>query len=391
MNQSNEKTLKTILLVIAGVLIVGIIYMFTIKQAQAPTNLPAGNTTSNQPSGQLPGGTTLSTSDYNISAPSAPLAQSKIYENKYLKVTIPAGWAYSPTASGAVNMTKNNYILYINPSATQAGMAEGGSFDGIAIGAPSADAVVTEHPTAGCGSPESHSAYGQYSRYDYYVNSTVTKTQGWCVSPSDGSTVWYFSYISSGGYYNHYYTVSDPPKSYVITMAYNLKDVNKLPKKGSAELTSMLSEMTNIVKTLELKQSSQKASIEYKNAQYGFSFTLPITWKGYSIITDKWEGGDSNDPQGYQVIAQGPTISIRHPLWTTINPRQDVPIMVFTTSQWDLMQQDKFHIGAAPFNPSELGRNAKYVFALPARYNYGSLAGYEEVDKILQGSSLHAF
>jgi len=36
----------------------------------------------------------------------------------------------------------------------------------------------------------------------------------------------------------------------------------------------------------------------------------------------------------------------------------------------DSLQQEKFHIGAAPINPSELGRNTKYVFALPARYNY---------------------
>ncbi|MDP1086626.1 hypothetical protein Q6245_30140, partial [Klebsiella pneumoniae] len=65
-----------------------------------------------------------------------------------------------------------------------------------------------------------------------------------------------------------------------------------------------------------------------------------------------------------------PMISIRHPDWTSQNPRQDIPIMIFTLAQWNMLQQDEFHIGAAPINPSELGRNTSYVFARPARYNY---------------------
>jgi hypothetical protein len=54
------------------------------------------------------------------------------------------------------------------------------------------------------------------------------------------------------------------------------------------------------------------------------------------------------------------------------------------------MQKDEFHIGAAPINPSELGRNATYVFALPARYNYAFPTGYEEVDEILKGNPLRS-
>lgn len=32
-------------------------------------------------------------------------------------------------------------------------------------------------------------------------------------------------------------------------------------------------------------------AIAYRNTQYGFSFSLPKSWKDYSIITDKWEEG----------------------------------------------------------------------------------------------------
>jgi len=128
----------------------------------------------------------------------------------------------------------------------------------------------------------------------------------------------------------------------------------------------------------------------YTNKEYGFQFSLPKSWAGYSIVPDTWKGYAPGTSDG-TVAEQGPLISIRHPRWTAEIPRQDIPIMVFTIQQWNLLQQDKFHIGAAPIGPRELGRNAQYVFALPARYNYAFPAGYEEVETILANNPLHAF
>jgi hypothetical protein len=34
-------------------------------------------------------------------------------------------------------------------------------------------------------------------------------------------------------------------------------------------------------------------------------------------------------------------LSIRHPLWTKQNPRQDIPIMVFALAQWQLIEADE--------------------------------------------------
>jgi len=78
----------------------------------------------------------------------------------------------------------------------------------------------------------------------------------------------------------------------------------------------------------------------------------------------------------------------RHPEWKADNPRQDIPIMIFTLQQWEALQLEKFHIGAAPIGPKELGRNSKYVFALPARYNFAFPTGYEEVEKIIESQPL---
>jgi hypothetical protein len=135
-------------------------------------------------------------------------------------------------------------------------------------------------------------------------------------------------------------------------------------------------------------QYEASQAVVCKNNQYGFDFSLPDSWKGYTMITNKWKGVPIG---GVQTVETGPEILIRHPLWTSQNPRQDIPIMIFTLAQWNALQQENFHIGAAPVGPIELGRNNRYVFALPARYNYAFPAGYKEVEEILKGKPLQAF
>lgn len=131
--------------------------------------------------------------------------------------------------------------------------------------------------------------------------------------------------------------------------------------------------------------------IVYRNTQYGFDFTLPKNWSGYLVIEEVWEGY-SLDFSGTQVLTEsGPFLSIRHPDWDYKSPRQDIPIYIFTILQWDNLQNDLFHIGAAPIGPTEIGRNNKYVFAVPARYNFSFVRGYEEVEDILKTNPLKGF
>lgn len=65
--------------------------------------------------------------------------------------------------------------------------------------------------------------------------------------------------------------------------------------------------------------------------------------------------------------------------------------MIFTPEQWNLIEKEKLSVSAAPIGPSELGRNSKYVFALPARYNFAFPTGFEEVQKIIESKPLKAF
>lgn len=144
-----------------------------------------------------------------------------------------------------------------------------------------------------------------------------------------------------------------------------------------------------VIDAVTLGAYEEANSISYKNTQYGFDFSLPKDWKDYKLVTDKWEGLAVSGEQGEKTVATGPIISIRNPQWTAKNPTQDIPIMIFTLAQWNSLQKEEFHIGAAPIGPSELGRNAEYVFALPARYNYAFPTGYEEVENILKSNPLH--
>lgn len=180
----------------------------------------------------------------------------------------------------------------------------------------------------------------------------------------------------------------------VLLMTAGISGCNLIFKSTETTTTETVPETASSIEApatnteFETTISQNQQQIIYTNTQYGFSFSLPDSWESYSLITSEWEG----NPIGSDAVTeQGPIISIRNPKWTQENPYQDIPIMVFTFSQWDLLQQEKFHIGAAPIGPTELGRNTRYVFALPARYNYTFPTGWEEVEKILEGNPLKAF
>lgn len=177
-------------------------------------------------------------------------------------------------------------------------------------------------------------------------------------------------------------------KGEIIEITSGEKDKNEAASKRSIAL--ILKKVDNhwLIDDVTLGAFENSNEIIYENKEYGFRFRLPKTWKGYKIVMDKWEGKPIEETKNADTAESGPIISIRHPKWTQEEERQDIPIMVFTHEQWDALQKEQFHIGAAPMNPSELGRNSMYVFALPARYNYAFPTGYEEVEEILESKPL---
>ena len=125
----------------------------------------------------------------------------------------------------------------------------------------------------------------------------------------------------------------------------------------------------------------------YLNSQYGFTFSLPADWQGYSIVEESWMG----TPLGTTSAQTGPKLLIRNPQWSPSKHYEDIPILVFSTQQWDSYTAGDFAVSAAPFPATEIGRNSSYVFALPPRWDYDYSQGYQEADTIVGAKTLIAF
>jgi len=135
------------------------------------------------------------------------------------------------------------------------------------------------------------------------------------------------------------------------------------------------------------KPTPQQGSIIYRNAEYGFCFSLPESWKGYTSVSEQWSGTILSS--GLEV--HGPQILIRNPKWTKENPYQDIPIMIFTPSQWKFVAADNMAVSAAPIGPAELGQNKSYVFALPPRWiGFTDAEGTDEVQTLMNQNPFQA-
>jgi hypothetical protein len=114
----------------------------------------------------------------------------------------------------------------------------------------------------------------------------------------------------------------------------------------------------------------------YTNNKYGFELNFPDSWKGYSVVEQSWEGHAIDN---YQQAYSGPLVIIKNPQTISTQQWQDIPIMVFTPDQWQLILQERLSVSAAPIGPAEVGQNTKYVFATPPRwYGFADAIGSQE-------------
>ena len=104
--------------------------------------------------------------------------------------------------------------------------------------------------------------------------------------------------------------------------------------------------------------------LRYDNAQYGLTFFLPANWQRYSVMMKQWDSPLESD--NYQRVIgreHGPIIVLRNPNWKANEPYSDIPIVVFTYSQWNALQRQTL----SPYPCGSLGelcRNSKYVFGI---------------------------
>ena len=134
--------------------------------------------------------------------------------------------------------------------------------------------------------------------------------------------------------------------------------------------------------------TASSTSVVYSDSDFGFTFSLAESWKGYSIVKNTWEGNPLTATATKQT---GTKLLIRNPKWTSVLPYQDIPVMVFTVAQWNSYMAGNYSVSAAPVAATELGRNNLFVFALPPRWNFDFSEGYMEAENIVKSNPLKAF
>jgi|GEM_PF-1452903 len=135
------------------------------------------------------------------------------------------------------------------------------------------------------------------------------------------------------------------------------------------------------------RPATPQATIVYRNAAYGFCFSLSESRRGYTVVAEQWSGTILSSGQA----VHGLQLLIRNPKWTQEKPYQDIPIMVFTPAEWQQVKAVTMSVSAAPIGPSELGHDSRYVFALPPRWiGFYDTLGQDEVNSWMSQSRLLA-
>jgi hypothetical protein len=136
---------------------------------------------------------------------------------------------------------------------------------------------------------------------------------------------------------------------------------------------------------LDAQRQASDLLILYTNAQYRFTFRLPASWRGYSVLTQGWEGVAYLPAKDRAVaVEHGPVLVLRHPQWKADKPYQDIPVLVLTRSQWQRECEGKFGIGAGGFD-EEIGHNSEYVFAVSSRFNAADeVGGWKEASEAVE-------
>ena len=125
----------------------------------------------------------------------------------------------------------------------------------------------------------------------------------------------------------------------------------------------------------------------YRNEQYEFTFFLPISWRGYSVLVQQWDSASYRPAADELVVmGHGPMITLRSPQWRANAPSQDIPILVFTRAQWDALHRGKLwpsHYAGGFMR--EMWHTREYVFGLSSRYNAADdVQGWKEVGDVVE-------
>jgi hypothetical protein len=137
--------------------------------------------------------------------------------------------------------------------------------------------------------------------------------------------------------------------------------------------------------TSDLPNRLSDLPVLYHNTRYNFTFCLPTSWQGYSVLIQQWQGETYSPVRDAAAMTEhGPAIVLRNPNWKADAPCLDIPIMVFSRSQWQAEHQGKFSVGAGGIE-EEITHTSKYVFAISSRFNADdSVGAWKEASEVVE-------
>jgi hypothetical protein len=199
-------------------------------------------------------------------------------DSEYLRIAILPGWtAHEDSDRKTLNLVRGNYYLSIDPIFEHVSGIIGGRFSEVFSGMESVDAVMrnVEGPAGGfeCANITQNEIVvtKEFSLQSFYT-SGPSKVDHGCIFPSGRQSVWFGS---------SYVGISDE-NEYKITLTYLSADVNKLPRRSSAQLKHVFAETAQMLKTLVLKPPVVISRIDPPLAPPGA--TVTIYGHGFHIL-----------------------------------------------------------------------------------------------------------
>jgi hypothetical protein len=139
-------------------------------------------------------------------------------------------------------------------------------------------------------------------------------------------------------------------------------------------------------RSANLSTHPDDAPVVFNNPKFELRFLLPSNWRGYSVLMEQWDNKNYEaSADKWRISEHGPIITLRHPNWRLDDPRQDIPILVFTRGQWSALNQGKLwpsKYAGGVFD--ELSHSRTYVFAISSRYNWDELKGSMEAACVVE-------
>ena len=125
--------------------------------------------------------------------------------------------------------------------------------------------------------------------------------------------------------------------------------------------------------------------LRFYDSKTGFTFYLPETWRGYSVLHNEWQGQTYLPAKDENLtVTRGPVLVLRHPHWAPTKMYQDITLVVYTRSEWDEEKQGKFSCTYfAGGTMVELWHNHNYVLAMSTHEGKAELEGWQEVNQIV--------